>query len=220
MKKNILCLALGLASSVVCAQAQDSSQSLGSGMQSASQPSASSSSGASGGQSGARSAVQDYRVTAGPGVTEEPALVRLAPQTENGITYMCGGVGQLEQAFMKQEANKYDMMLTFATSKGAYLADVNVDIRDGSGGSVLQTSCDGPIMLVNLPKAGKYQVRADAGGYLQNKNVNVRSTGQGGRIASAVLTWPQRVAEGPSATQSGSGASGSGASSSDGKMRW
>ena len=45
-------------------------------------------------------------------------MSRLEPQTVNGVTYLCGGVGADEAKFMKRSAREYDMMLTFATKRG------------------------------------------------------------------------------------------------------
>jgi len=84
--------------------------------------------------------------------------------TENGITYVCGGVGKDEADKMKQAAHDYDLMVTFATKKGAYLSDVQVAIDDARGHPLLTTTCDGPIMLVDLPKGGRYYVRSEMEG--------------------------------------------------------
>ena len=92
---------------------------------------------------------------ANPGETGE------LPQanTRNGITYVCGGVGSDEAERMKRAARKYDLMVTFATRQGDYLSDVEVDIADTRGRSLLNTTCDGPIMLVDVPKGGRYHIR-------------------------------------------------------------
>ncbi len=87
------------------------------------------------------------------------------PHTENGITYVCGGVGSDEAAQMKQAASKYDLMLTFATKRGDYLSDVKVEIADARGHALLTTVCDGPIMLVDMPKQGRYVVRGEMAGH-------------------------------------------------------
>jgi hypothetical protein len=92
-------------------------------------------------------------------------LAVLTPVTENDITYLCGGVGQEEAAHMKQAARDYDLMLTFAARDGSYLADVNVDIADSGGKSMLKTVCDAPIMLVDLPRSGTYRLKAETGGH-------------------------------------------------------
>ena len=144
-----------------------------------------------------------------------PAVDELKPVVQGDVTYLCGGVGADEAAYMKSEAKNYDLMLTFAARNGAYLADVNVDIADAKGNSVLQANCDAPIMLVDLPKSGNYRVRADAAGYAQNRTVKV-ATGKKSRqhVAAASIVWPQQVAEGPASasTATGDGSRGQGRS--------
>jgi hypothetical protein len=112
--------------------------------------------------------------------------VSLQPQTAGGISYVCGGVGQGEQQAIKAQAGKYDLMLTFAVTHGAYLADVDVEIKDAKGGVVLSAKCDGPIMLVDLPGAGTWRVTAQANGQSRQRTI---STGKG-RLTQATLIWP------------------------------
>ena len=85
--------------------------------------------------------------------------------TENGITYVCGGVGSEEAEKMKRAAREHDLMLTFATKTGSYLSDVQVDIADARGRSLLNTTCSGPIMLVDLPRRGRYHIRGESEGH-------------------------------------------------------
>lgn len=118
---------------------------------------------------------------------DQAASVQLTPKTENGITYLCGGIGTTEADLMKREAENYNLMLTFAESSGAYVADVHVEIADARGKPILETVCDAPIMLVNLPTARSYRIRAEVAGHPVNKTVRVRS----GRKGTAVgITWP------------------------------
>lgn len=135
------------------------------------------------------------------------------PVVQGDVTYLCGGIGAEEAAYMKNEAKDYDLMLTFAARDGAYLADVDVDIADARGNAVLQANCDAPILLVDLPHSGSYRVRADAAGYTLNRTVNVSAAKRNRRgIASASLVWPQQVAEGqapePAATSTGDSGTG------------
>jgi hypothetical protein len=136
------------------------------------------------------------------------SMPQLQAKTENGVSYLCGGVGQEEASYMKREARKHDVMLTFAARDGTYLADVKVAIADANGKSLLQTTCDGPMMLVDMPRNGTYKIRAEANGYELDRTVSVKQSGQGGRVATAVMTWPQQVAEGPTGAGNSSGASG------------
>jgi hypothetical protein len=120
----------------------------------------------------------------------------LKPVTQDDVTYLCGGVGEAEEAFMKKKAGEYDLMLTFATRSGAYLANVDVDIRDARGNTVLQTNCGAPILLVDLPRSGNYRVRAETAGYEMNQAVKVAAgRKKANNLAAAVISWPQQVAE-------------------------
>jgi hypothetical protein len=101
--------------------------------------------------------------------------------------YMCGGVGQADQERMKAQIADHDAFLTFAQQGGAYLADVDVRVVDSRGSEVLRGRCDGPLMLLDLPAAGKYRVIATVDGEQRDKTINV---GRG--TARAVFVWPAR----------------------------
>lgn len=129
------------------------------------------------------------------------------PKVAGGISYMCGGVGEDEANSMKQAARDYGLMLTFAARNGSYLADVNVDITDSRGKSVLKTMCDAPIMLVDLPKGGTYRVRAEANGHALTTTARVPGKGNAKAVA---LVWPSQLvgADDRSDTSETSGTSG------------
>jgi hypothetical protein len=52
---------------------------------------------------------------------------------------------------MKVAAQDYDLMLTFATDGGKYLADIHLQIEDMNGNTLLSTVSKGPLFLANLP---------------------------------------------------------------------
>ena len=99
-------------------------------------------------------------------------------------TFVCGGVGTGDQERMKADAPNHSLMLTFATSGGAYVADVDVQVQRG-GKTVLQGHCGGPIMLADLAPAGSYEVTATSQGRSQKKTETV-----GGKPARVTFTWP------------------------------
>ncbi len=101
-------------------------------------------------------------------------------------SYVCGGVGAGEQQAIKAQARQHDLMLTFAISSGAYLADVDVEIRDSKGATVLSAKCEGPIMLVDLPSRGTWRVTAQANGQARQKTVKTGA----GHPAQATFVWP------------------------------
>ncbi len=135
-------------------------------------------------------------------------MTKMEPKTENGFTYMCGGVGKEEAKQVKRAARDYDMLLTFATRKGEYLADVNVDIKDARGTMELKTTCNAPLMLVDFPKSGTYKIHAETGGYALNQTASVQTKGRS--HAALVLSWPRQVATAPAQPTTSSGATSSG----------
>jgi hypothetical protein len=175
------------------------------------QPQSSGSSGQSDSETSSPSQAGSRRsMPAGDRGQAQPApapMTQLEPKNENGFTYLCGGVGADESAQLKKAARNYDMMLTFATRKGNFLSDVKVDVKDAKGSTELQTTCGGPIMLIDFPKNGTYHIHADYGGYTLDKTARVQAKGRS--HASLVLTWPQQVAESSASAPTSSGSSGS-----------
>ena len=120
-----------------------------------------------------------------PIVYQRPYGAKLpAAQTENGITFVTGGIGKTEANAMKAAAKHYDTMLIFADRGGHYLADVQVQFKDKNGNTVLDIVSD-PILLANLP-SDRYTVHADARGYNLVKTINLTSK----RPAQYVYHWP------------------------------
>jgi hypothetical protein len=108
-------------------------------------------------------------------------------QTQNGITYRTGGIGQPASTALRAAADRYSLMMTFAENNGAFLNDIKVRITDRRGRSVLDI-LSGPILLVDLPP-GWYKVQARFAGDTLVKTVQVKG-GQHGRLAYA---WPESV---------------------------
>ncbi len=105
-------------------------------------------------------------------------------------TFRCGGIGSEEAQAMKAESPNHDMMLTFASGTGAFVADVQVDIRNASGEAVLNTNCAGPIMLVDVSEAGNYKVTAVFNGVKKEQTLRVPRPGAG-NLASSAFAWPE-----------------------------
>jgi hypothetical protein len=113
-----------------------------------------------------------------------PAPVQ--PKTENGIRYLCGGIGLDESDYMKSEARKHGLLMTFAARDGSYLANVHVDIADSRGKSVLAVDCDAPMLLLDLPRAGSYKIKAETAGTTLTRNASVQGKG----VGRVVFVWP------------------------------
>ena len=107
-------------------------------------------------------------------------------QTDNGITYISGGIGKDEADAMKEEAKHYPLSMIFSQNKNdEYLPNVDVMIRDKSGKVVLSAPSSGPIMLVKLPE-GKYTVAAEAHGKTLYRSAEVTPMGD----KRLYLHWP------------------------------
>lgn len=112
-------------------------------------------------------------------------------RTQNGVTYLYGGVGQDEAQAVESAAKEYSLMLTFARQQtGAYLADVSVKIEDKDGNTVLDTVTDGPMLLVKL-QAGQYKISAISAARQVTKTVQISAD----HTTKDTLYWPAEVAE-------------------------
>ena len=108
----------------------------------------------------------------------------LEVQTQNGIDYVAGGIGKDQAEAMKVAVQDYDLMLTFATDGGKYLADIDVQIEDMNGNTLLNTVSKGPLFLANLP-VGRYKITASAQGTRHTRIVGIG----GERPTKAVFQW-------------------------------
>ncbi|OWT66237.1 carboxypeptidase-like regulatory domain-containing protein [Candidimonas nitroreducens] len=116
------------------------------------------------------------------------AYAALPPvQHQGSVEYVSGGIGSDESASFKEAAAKYPLALTFASNadgNGAYVADVQVVVRDSHDASVLNATSQGPYFLVRLP-AGDYKVDATYKGKTQSRSVQVHDQG----TTRAVFEW-------------------------------
>ena len=100
---------------------------------------------------------------------------------EGAVRYVCGGIGSDESNAMRAAMKEHPLALLFARSDGAYMADVQVDIKGADGAPSLALRANGPVCLVDLP-AGRYTVEAAmSGGNVKSQAVTV---GGGSKTAS------------------------------------
>jgi hypothetical protein len=126
---------------------------------------------------------QDSRANA-PGQTAVAT-----PHFENGVRWLCGGVGQEESTRMKREARNYALMLSFSARDGSYLANVEVRVVDKRDRPVLEATCDGPILLLDPAGAGAYRITARSSGTTLTRTATI-AAGQHGK--SVAMVWPDR----------------------------
>ena len=103
------------------------------------------------------------------------------------VEHVLAGPGARRAGLDLELALGYPLALTFAAQRDGnadYVANVNVSIQDAHGKPVLQTTAEGPYMLVKLP-AGRYKVSATYNGTAQEREVSV----QNGATARAVFEW-------------------------------
>lgn len=116
------------------------------------------------------------------GIFASPSLAQggFMPQerAQDGVSYVSGGIGSDEAEQMRQQAANYPLTLEMATAAGgprdAYISDARVEIRDSKGSPVLNTTTQGPIMLLRLP-SGTYTVDVDWHGTQKHKTIVVNS---------------------------------------------
>lgn len=103
----------------------------------------------------------------------DPAGVQLEPQQQNGITYLCGGIG-LDESRAIQLVKGYNLHMIFSVGpQNQYTSDIDVAIQNLQGRSVLNLNQVGPFVYVQLP-AGKYQVVTTRNGHAQHSMVDTR----------------------------------------------
>ena len=120
-------------------------------------------------------------------VSQTPAFAAAAqPQQkqQNGVSYISGGVGLDEQNAMNALRADYNLRLTFATRQtGAYRSDVQLDIADAKGNSVLSAASTGPMVFAKLPP-GVYRISASAEGKTFKRSVRI-----GNAPREMILHW-------------------------------
>jgi hypothetical protein len=110
---------------------------------------------------------REYRDCGGDGPSGDTAC--------RGRDLSIGGIGIDQARAIKDVMHSYSMVLTFVgktSNQNQYLSDVPVTITDGKGNTVLETSSDGPFMLVSLP-SGHYTVNVSYKGQAEHRTMNI-----------------------------------------------
>lgn len=130
-------------------------------------------------------------IVLGPAAMAQTPDAPVQPKTENGLRYLCGGVGMDESDYMKSQARSHGLLMTFATTDGSYLANVHVDIADKRGRPLLSVECDAPMLLVDLPRGDRYRILAQTGGASLSRSASVKAGGNN----RVVFVWPMQGAQ-------------------------
>ena len=92
----------------------------------------------------------------------------------NGIRFITGGIGSDVSKAMQAEAKQWPLLIEFSQADGqakpAWVSGVKISISDAKNAPLLDTICDGPLMLVKLPP-GSYSIVASYNGVTQNRSL-------------------------------------------------
>ena len=103
------------------------------------------------------------------------------------IEYLTGGIGSEAEerlhAFAK--AHGYNMQLLFTLNAGNYVTDVDVEVKNERGETVVRDVADGPYFLAKVPP-GSYSVTATYEGESETRKISVGDRGM--RVAH--FRWP------------------------------
>jgi hypothetical protein len=91
---------------------------------------------------------------------------------DRGIRYVSGGIGVNGRDELNALSHQFNLRLLFAMQAGNYLADVQVNIIDARGETVLSAKSEGPWFFAQLPP-GAYTVDVDALGQTQGQTVRI-----------------------------------------------
>jgi len=119
-------------------------------------------------------------------ISAEAALIE--GKTNDGRRYVAGGIGTEEVDTLHQQAPSFSLQLITAARTGAYLAGTQVRIVGPGNNVVLDTTIDGPWLLVDLP-GGNYTVRATHSGHTVEQRLAIAP----GKPQRVVLTFDAPV---------------------------
>jgi hypothetical protein len=117
-------------------------------------------------------------IYAGQALAEDVAQALQQQQTENGGTFVTGGVGDEEMAQLKSTRSVYNLHVLFTGKGGEFQSGVKVQIANAKGDVVLDTTTTGPYLYAKLP-AGKYKINATLEDHTQSRSVQLASRGGG-----------------------------------------
>lgn len=113
-----------------------------------------------------------FLVWAASTVSAQEAFFPFEVKHFNGIAYITGGIGFDERRELARLGKDYSLKLVFARTGGAYVAMVDVEIKNAKGEAIFTAKSRGPWFLLDLP-AGSYTVKVTAQGQTLREEVTV-----------------------------------------------
>jgi hypothetical protein len=101
----------------------------------------------------------------------------LQVRQDHGVSYVSGGVGDEERERIQAFARDFSLELLLVSKSGAYLANVDVVIKDARGKQLLAAKTEGPLFYAKLPK-GHYKLEATKSGETVRKTTDLSGNGQ------------------------------------------
>lgn len=103
------------------------------------------------------------------------ALAAERGQTRQKLDYVSGGIGLDERVELGNERRAFSLWVqTAAKGTGEFLSRANVKITDTSAEVALETTLDGPWLLVNLQR-GRYVVEMMYNGHTQRQTTTIHT---------------------------------------------
>ena len=108
---------------------------------------------------------------------------------QGGVSAVSGGVGLNARHSLASQAHpNHNVKMVFSLTTGNYLANVDVNVRNAQGNTVLEGVSDGPWLYAKLPP-GKYTATATYNGHATTQRFSVGRSGE--RVA--YFRWPASV---------------------------
>lgn len=118
-----------------------------------------------------------------------------AEQTQGGVSYRSGGIGDDESRELKGVRAQYPFDLTFSSpqeGRSVWESGVGLLITDGGGRTMLSLEDSGPLVLVKLPP-GRYHLAATLKGRTLERDVTLAA----GHRQVLSLQWPAATGSAP-----------------------
>lgn len=109
------------------------------------------------------------------------SFAELPPTKSQGpASFVTGGIGSDESNSIFAAAKKWSLLIEMSevdgSGRGVWIAGIEVRVLDAKQQTIVETLCDGPLMLLNAP-AGQYTVEASYQGKLLKRNVVLKDGG-------------------------------------------
>jgi len=112
------------------------------------------------------------------GFVSGASFAQLPPsKTQGPLTFITGGIGSDESGAMFAAAKQWPLLIEMSeidrSGRGVWIAGVDIRVLNAQQQTILETVCDGPLILLKAP-AGQYTVEARYQGKLLKRSVTLK----------------------------------------------